>query len=1009
MPKQLSLIFCVILMCCNSWVVHAQHLGEDRMLLSGDWKFHAIFGEGSNYLNIRVEEGDILTDNMDENQIETAGDWQVKSKAGRGTTFWGENYLSHEFKKGDTSLVRFHLEIPETGYYEHFVFFPFGVHLNARVNIKHVNGTDAFFFNQRNRCSQWLSLGIFKLKKGDKNFIEVTADSPRGAVADAVMLRPIPESKVKEAQEELAQIHLPDYEDAHWEWLKVPGHWGMLNTYSNYTGKGWYRKRFSLPLNWQFSENERVRLKFEAVYHVARVFLNGEFIGMHRGGFTPFEFDVTDKLKWGEPNLIAVEADNNFLVGATWNWGGIIRDVHLIKNKDVRIKYQYIHAEPNLETGTADLKLKLRIENNSSKTRSFAIHSNVSDDHPLTSLQADIQVEANSIKEINLMGILSSDQVKLWHFDAPHLYQIETRLSENKQELHRRKDRFGIRKVEITETQLLLNGEPVRLAGFNRVSDHRFWGSSEPQYILEKDVKLMKNAGANFMRIMHGTQNERLIDLCDEEGIMIIEEANIRELTNPEFQGPDYPLAKQWIKEMVERDCNHVSIIGWSVGNEFRDHYPYVETTINYVKSELDPYRLVSCVSNTGHRPGDTPENDPLGLSDIILQNVYLKTPDRMLDPIHEKWPDKPIFFSEFGLGRLASASLDEYLPGFADWHASIRGKNEFVVGSSLWTFNDYRSAYAETLEEENRAWGLVNTWRQKRRLYDQVQREYSPVKDIDLGEFTPESGSAAVIIPIRGLDDYPSYTLRDYQLVWEFRDVSGNVLESGTKNLPTIQPEDGEWKGEITWNALEENPFDFYIELKSSNGFVRYKKRIPFSVPNPPIISSIISGDGSVRIFFDKSFDVDEYHVAYQDEAGKRITSEKTIGNHIDVTNLQNDRTYSFTLIASNEKGSSDASESMEAQPNGMPLPPIIWDAFLADGKLVIGYSVEKNDEWFTVRYGPNENEMNKKMTTRVRGMLKVDIGNQKSISFQLRRSSGTEKSNWTNVVNAKTYKTLE
>ena len=172
---------------------------------------------------------------------------------------------------------------------------------------------------------------------------------------------------------------MPEYNDSSWADLTVPGHWGMLNQYSSYTGKGWYRKTFELPAGWSSKSDERIRLKFDAVYHVARIFLNGKFIGMHRGGFTPFEFDVTNQLNYKGSNTLAVEADNNFLVGATYNWGGIIRDVHLVKNKDVRINYQYVHAEPDLKTGKATLHIKVRVENNSAADRSLSLVTTISD------------------------------------------------------------------------------------------------------------------------------------------------------------------------------------------------------------------------------------------------------------------------------------------------------------------------------------------------------------------------------------------------------------------------------------------------------------------------------------------------------------------------------------------------------------------------------------------------------------------------------------------------------
>jgi len=723
----------------------ASPTGEKTLSLNGDWKFTTIPGDGSSTKNTFVSDGDIVIDNDHPENVTISGKWK-KSKIGdRGSHLYGKDHLTHWFKKGETGAhVRYASKVPSAGHYEHFINSSFGLHLSAQFNVKHADGISTAHLNQRVRANEWVSLGIFKIDPNQEHYIEITAITDGGVSADAVMYRPVSDKEIAASKVARVKASSPDLDDSQWDTLTVPGHWGMLNKYSNYTGKGWYRRNVTLPKNWKTNSSEKIRLKFGGVYHVARVFFNGKYIGQHRGGFTPFEFDVTELVKFDSPNQVTVEADNNFLVGATWNWGGIIRDVSLVKNQDLRISYQYIHADPDLEKGDAALSLKVRVENNSATEREIDLIANISRNAPgksltntkaptLTSLSGRITVPANSVNEVKLKGSLPKESVHLWHFDSPHLYHLTTSAKTGDKLLHTRKDRFGIRKIRVTDSQFFLNGEPVRLAGFNRVSDHRYWGSSEPQDIINQDVDLMKNAGANMMRIMHGTQNKKLIERCDEKGILLIEEINVRDLTNPEFHDKSNPLQKQWLREMIERDINHPSIIGWSTGNELSDHYDYVKDTINYVKTELDPHRLVACVSNTGYRAKDTAENDPLGYGDLILQNCYMQRPDKMIEPIRKRWPDKAIFFSEFGIYRFVSPSLDQEITGLENWHESLKGQNEFVIGASLWTYNDYRSAYLATLPSENRAWGLVNVWRQKRRLYNQVQRLHSAVKHSEI------------------------------------------------------------------------------------------------------------------------------------------------------------------------------------------------------------------------------------------------------------------------------------
>ncbi|AWG22677.1 hypothetical protein FFWV33_14645 [Flavobacterium faecale] len=988
--------------------VNAQKAIDTQFSLNGDWKFYAIEGQGSNSLQVKEEPTDIIVDNADADFVEIKGKWNLKKVGTKGATFYKADFLQRVFRVGDTgdNYVRFRPKISKKGNYEAFVRFPFETNLTTQFTVQHADGEVATYANQRSCGDQWISLGIYTFNASKDNFVEISAIDEGGVSADAVLFRPISDAVFSNAKNLPNQVYLPQFNDSKWNRLKVPGHWGMLNNFSNYVGKGWYRKTFNFPANWKINPNEQVRLQFEAVYHVAKVYLNGKFVGEHQGGFSPFELDITDKVLAGKPNVLAVEVDNNFLVGATWNWGGIIREVAIVKNKAVRITQQYIHAEPNLKTGTALLKLRLRVENNSGVTQNIQINSAILDIKKVAEMTGNLAVLAHSIQEINLETTLKPEDVKLWHFDLPNLYQIQTTIRENKQQLDNQTNTFGIRKIEINDSQLFLNGEPIRLGGFNRVSEHRFWGSSEPQELLEQDMKLMKEAGSNFMRIMHGTQNERLIDLCDKMGILLFEEVNVRELSNPEFNAPIFdPYPKEWIKAMVNRDINHPSIIGWSVGNELKNHFDYGRKMMEYVKTELDPYRLVTCVSNSGQKDSATPETDPNTFADIIMHNMYQwqGKPQEILEIIRKKWPNKPIFISEYGFDPFQTPSLDEDKEILSDWHDTFRNKNPFVIGTSLWTFNDYRSGYAGTSDEENRVWGVINSWRQKRRLFDRVKKELSPVKDIQVEGIDFDKKEAQVIVPIRGLADYPIFSLKGYTLVWIFKDANGLIISKNEMILPTIHPQDGLWKGTIQWTNLKTNPMSLTVNLENSIGINRFEKTLSFQVPNPPAIKEIITGNQSVRVLFDKVAGATEYQISYLNSANHLVKTPKTIADYIDVPQLVNNQSVSLTLTAFNDKGESKPSIKVIATPNGIALPPLVYDAFIADQKLVIGYATTKDELKYKVRYGATEKLLNKNFVTNVKGMLSIDLKAEKVICFQIKSVLKTGESNWSNVIKAK------
>ncbi len=1024
-------------------------LAQKELPLNGTWKFHTIYGEGSNYRNIKITKEYLIIDNKDAN-VEIHGAWKSSKTGIRFSKFYGEDYLKHNFpennlvegKKKDDAYFRFKPDFKTSGYYEAFTKYPFESHLTAQYNVKHADGITTKYVSQRVFCNEWVSLGIYKFDSVDTNYVELTAIAGGTVAADAVLFKKISKEEFLIAKDEPKQVFKTDFDDSSWYDLKVPGHWGMINDFSNYTGIGWYRKTVDIPKGWTKAPDERYYLKFGGVYHLSKIYLNGTFIGSNRGGFTPFEFDVTETINFNGKNVIAVQVDNSAIVGATWNWGGVIRDVTLTKNKDVRIDYQYIHAQPNLKTGTAGVKLKVKIENSSNEKRTITVNSKIIDKTEIGVLNGTIEIEPNTSKDIHLEASLKRDEVELWHFDNPKLYQIETTISEGKTILNKRSDNFGIRKVTLTDSKLLLNGEPVRLAGFNRVSEHRFWGSSEPLEVLEKDVDLLKEAGANFMRIMHGTQNEKLIDLCDRKGVLLFEEINVRDLDNDEFranyqplsevsngmkvlQNPDeevlyldqpyvktstetgikknYLLSKYWLKGMIERDINHPSIIGWSVGNELNNHMAYGKEAIAYVKKELDPYRLVTCVSNSGQKEQYTPETDPNTYADLIMHNMYRwqGEPQEILTTLRTKWPDKPIFISEYGFDPFQTTSPNADKAIFSEWMNHFRHKNEFVIGTSMWTFNDYRSAYAGTTAEENRVWGVITTWRDKRRLFHRLKKEHAPIHDIGISNIDFEKNTADITIPIKSRSDYPSHNMVNYKLEYLFRDTKGKVVSVNAIDLPELTPEDTIWNGVMTWETLsKDNILDITVRLVSPTNYSRFDKTISFKKAITPKISEVISGNNSARIIFDKVPNATEYVVSYINDKGETITSPKTIANVIDVDGLTNGKTYSFKLFALNDKGVSKPSETKQVTPNSKPLPPIIWDAFIADNKLVIGYSSDFEDEDYTVVYGTSKDNLDNHFTSNVRGMLSIYLNNENDIYFKIKRSSNTKESNWSQII---------
>jgi beta-galactosidase len=580
-----------------------------------------------------------------------------------------------------------------------------------------------------------------------------------------------------------------------WDSIDVPGNWDALPDYWDHFGIAWYRRTFIAPADW---ESKHVRLRFEAVNDEAVVTLNGRTFDKHIGGFTPFEFEVNDILNFGGENTVTVQADNRPGTGAWWRWGGISRSVNLIANNDARIVWQHIHADPDLETGNAQVTVRYKIINTSAQPLEVTIKSQVAPDKSGSTAEkiTPVAVSVPGSSEVVLSTEFAMQDVNLWHFDHTHLYRFESVLLVDGKPMHSKSDRFGIRKVAVTSDGLYLNGERIRVPGFNRVSDTNDLGNTEPDELVRKDVDMMKRAGAVFSRITHNPQAPNLLHYLDEKGMLVICEIPVWAAKDRNIRA-DNPVTQRWLTTMIERDFNHPSIIGWSVGNEMRNHYDYVRTMSEYVRKELDPHRLVVYASYTAWRDEATPENDPVGYGDVALVNRYAPTHVPHLwstaaKTVRSRWPDKPVYFSEFGSTQIG-ASLDAEIDNIDGIWAAISSE-PYVIGGGLWTFNDYRSrrGFKNIPASGNREWGVVDVERRPKAAYHQIRRIWSPVRSLTVVD-------GFIRIEPRSTSEIPSFTLRGYKVHYTIKDpVDGRTITTGEIPVPDLVPDSPVWTAPV-------------------------------------------------------------------------------------------------------------------------------------------------------------------------------------------------------------------
>jgi len=315
--------------------------------------------------------------------------------------------------------------------------------------------------------------------------------------------------------------------------VSVPHTWQVEAPLVDYRGVAWYWRSFELPATGT-PESRRdcaVRVEFEAVFHTATVWVNGQPAGEHvRKGYTAFTLDISNLLKWGQTNTIAVRVDNAFdqhMVprGRSSDWandGGIFRPVQLLIAPKIFVERVDVEAVPDLASGDGELTITAHIRNTSGESwRGQASFRVAEEEEPLTVLTGSpskASVKPGTVQTLTLQATLP--KAKLWHFDHPHRYRLEFSISDGRHE-HRFSTNFGVRKLGIRDGSFHLNGERVRLMGVERMAgSNPEFGMAEPAEWISRDHADMKHLNCIFSRV-HWPQDKRVLDYCDRHGILI--------------------------------------------------------------------------------------------------------------------------------------------------------------------------------------------------------------------------------------------------------------------------------------------------------------------------------------------------------------------------------------------------------------------------------------------------------------------------------------------------------
>jgi beta-glucuronidase len=572
--------------------------------------------------------------------------------------------------------------------------------------------------------------------------------------------------------------------------VRVPHCFSTDPRYFFYTGAAWYFKQFEVDT----TGDEHIFLKFDAVFYKSKIWLNGILLGTHEGGYTPFEFDITALLQ--NRNTLALQVDNSWdtttIPGAKtyvpyssanqrqlypWiNYGGITRQVHLITRPATYISNTKIIATPDLAKGDATIRIKAFIRNNSNVAITSAVNANIYRNGTKSSIRfkpQPVKLEPGNVVSVELTGTLPASEVTLWSPDAPALYSAAITSGRDTIETT-----FGIRKIEVSGTQLLLNGEPLKMGGCNRPLDYPGYGSMDPEEVLEKDLIMIKSGGMELSRISHYPVSEALLNWADKHGLLIILEAGNWQMTPKQMNDTSMRSKFQsQMREMMERDWNHPSVIAYSVGNEFQSQTAagkaWVRDMGSYVRS-LDDSRLITFASMVlGWDDIRKPEDEASQYVDFVSANIY-GNHLKVLQHIHALYPTKPVYVSEFGI-RTDAVNTEEDRIAYLKKAMQDFRQCDYLVGASVWTFNDYFSRFPGSNTNGYRPWGLVSPDRTPRGMYTVWQEEFAPAT-IEL--LRTNAGHASIRVTAR--KDFPSYTLKGYRLKCNGTDLPIQTLHPG-------------------------------------------------------------------------------------------------------------------------------------------------------------------------------------------------------------------------------------
>ncbi|HYQ58178.1 MAG TPA: glycoside hydrolase family 2 TIM barrel-domain containing protein [Draconibacterium sp.] len=529
------------------------------------------------------------------------------------------------------------------------------------------------------------------------------------------------------------EAYKTNFSDNSWRTLDVPHDWSIeipLDADAPargsggfaVTGIGWYRKTFTMPA---LKTDQQVRIEFDGVHMRSEVWINGQSLGKRPSGYVSFGYDLTPYLTKGE-NTIAVKVDNSLQPNSRWYTGsGIYRHVRLVISNPLHIKKWGVYATtPEVSEEKAIVNVKTAVVNAASQDQNGSIMATITNAEGAEVARSQAWFKVGKGAETEVQQEIKVTNPNLWDLESPYMYSLNTIvLDANGKQVDELTTPIGIREIVYDANKgFLLNGKNVKMKGVNLHHDGGPVGAAVPAQVWARRFQILKDGGCNAIRTAHNPMAPEFYDLCDQMGILVMNEA----LDEWQIGKVDQGINKffdEWyerdVTDFIHRDRNHPSVVMWSAGNEIREQpkeegYKVLEQLVEIFHRE-DPTRPVTAGCDNIAADGGSTTLEFLEGMDIVGYNYVDRWRERtelMYSIDHHAHPDWLMVSTESGgLGGnrgsyFMGSDPDVVNPRYNTNMIPIEQRWKFttmydyVIGDFMWTGIDY---YGETFRYPSR------------------------------------------------------------------------------------------------------------------------------------------------------------------------------------------------------------------------------------------------------------------------------------------------------------------